>query len=69
MPVVSRVANRVFVGAPLCMFIIPPSDHRFIFFFSPQGRDPEYLRNNVKYAVDSIQGGRTLAWFPTFLKP
>ena len=67
MDIVSRTSNRVFVGAPLCMFIIPLTKRRLLMF--PKGHDPEYLALNVKFTVDASAGGRIVMKFPDFLKP
>jgi hypothetical protein len=63
--VVCRASNRVFVGLPLCMWLLSPGNYVLSF----AGRNSDYVDINVQFTVDVIKTAFILRVVPDFLKP
>jgi hypothetical protein len=58
--IVARISNRVFVGLPLCTFLL---------FFPYLGRNKDYLHYAVEHATNVVQVGSIIRFLPEILKP
>ena len=65
MKVVCRASNRVFVGLPLCTWLL--SLEYYVLSFA--GRNSDYVDLNVQFTADVVKTGYILRMFPDFLKP
>ena len=65
MKVVCRASNRMFVGLPLCMWLLSLKYCTLSF----EGRDPDFVDLNVQYTVDVVKTATILRMLPNFLKP
>jgi hypothetical protein len=65
MKVVCRASNRVFVGLPLCTWLL--SLQYYVLSFA--GRNPDYVDLNVQFTMDVIKTGFILRMVPAFFRP
>ena len=65
MKVVCRASNRVFVGLPLCTWLL--SLECYVLSFA--GRNSDFVDLNVRFAIDVVKMGLILRMVPDFLKP
>lgn len=69
MHIVARTSNRLFVGLPLCEFLVcgrrTMSKPRTVI----SGRNPEYRKLNETFAIEVIRSAQTINKFPKILKP
>ena len=66
MKVVCRASNRIFVGLPLCTWLLLL---KYYYVLSFAGRDKDFVDINVKFTVDVVKTAFILRLFPDFLKP
>jgi hypothetical protein len=65
MKVVCRASNRIFVGLPLCTWLLSLKYYVLIF----EGRNSDFVDLNVQYTVDVVKTATILRMLPNFLKP
>ena len=65
MKVVGRASNRIFVGLPLCTWLL--SFKYYVLNFA--GRSSDYVDLNVQFTIDVIKTAFILRMVPAFLKP
>jgi hypothetical protein len=65
MKIVCRASNRIFVGLPLCTWLL--SLDYYVLSFA--GRNSDYVNLNVQFTVDVIKTAFILRMVPGFLKP
>ena len=68
--VIAQVSNRVIVGLPLCAcFTLHLMWANFLTSFCGLGRNPEWLKLNIRFTTDVVLTGFMLSLFPTFMRP
>ena len=65
MKVVCRASNRIFVGLPLCTWLL--SLDYYVLSFA--GRNSEFVGLNVQFTLDVLKTAFILRVIPEFLKP
>ena len=65
MKVVSRASNRIFVGLPLCTWLL--SLEYCVLSFA--GRNSDYVDLNVQFTIDVMKTAVILRMVPEILKP
>ena len=65
MKVVCRASNRIFVGLPLCTWLLSLEYYALTFI----GRNKDFVDLNVQFTIDVIKTAFILQMVPTFLKP
>ena len=66
MKVVCRASNRIFVGLPLCTWLLL-LEYYYVLSFA--GRNKDFVDINVKFTVDVVKTAFILRLFPDILKP
>lgn len=68
--VIARTVNRLFVGLPTCMSTVTLElIFRLLTLVYDLGRNKEYLKLAVQFAIDVVIGGQLINMLPGFLRP
>jgi hypothetical protein len=67
MKVVCRASNRIFVGLPLCTWLLSLELEYYVLSFA--GRNTDFVDLNVKFTIDVIKTAFILRMVPEILKP
>ena len=65
MKIVCRASNRMFVGLPLCTWLLSLEYYLLNFV----GRDSDFVDLNVRYTIDVVKTATIRRMCPDFLKP